>query len=246
MLLKAISIPVQNDIADRLSDEAYGVYIRMLCLYAKHGLLPKGVGVIAGIIMCKPTVVQEVLDTGLFIQHPDKGAFLMHHDLERQLQEHKTPIVIKPASVITHEPPSEHAKKLNGQFLLGIEVQPVIKEKQKKEKPKKIDQSNISAEIIKYLNECTGFELRTDIQSNQTPIAALLNKKYTPEDIKMVIEFKVREWLGTEMQKYLRPSTLFGNKHFDEYLNQARNPFSKTNKTAQQFYDIGTIKFDEV
>ena len=35
-----------------------------------------------------------------------------------------------------------------------------------------------------------------------------------------MIEKKAKEWMGTEMEKYLRPETLFGPK-FEGYLNQS-------------------------
>jgi uncharacterized phage protein (TIGR02220 family) len=38
-------------------------------------------------------------------------------------------------------------------------------------------------------------------------------------DFKTVIDVKCKEWLNTDMAKYLRPETLFGNK-FESYLNQ--------------------------
>ena len=48
---------------------------------------------------------------------------------------------------------------------------------------------------------------------------ARLNEGYSLDDFKQVIEKKVNEWKGTEMEKYLRPETLFGTK-FENYLNQ--------------------------
>jgi hypothetical protein len=42
----------------------------------------------------------------------------------------------------------------------------------------------------------------------------------------MVIDYKVKEWSGTKWDKYLRPSTLFSVKHFDEYLVEAKKESS--------------------
>jgi hypothetical protein len=39
------------------------------------------------------------------------------------------------------------------------------------------------------------------------------------DDFKSVIDKKSKEWLGTNMERYLRPDTLFGTK-FESYLNQ--------------------------
>ena len=53
----------------------------------------------------------------------------------------------------------------------------------------------------------------------KTLIKARLKEKYELEDFKIVIDKKCKEWLGTDMEKYLRPETLFGNK-FESYLKQ--------------------------
>ena len=52
---------------------------------------------------------------------------------------------------------------------------------------------------------------------------ARVNDGATLEDFKTVHRKKVAEWRGTDMAKYIRPSTLYGSK-FDEYLNQAEAP----------------------
>ena len=50
-------------------------------------------------------------------------------------------------------------------------------------------------------------------------INARLKEGFTVEDFKTVIDKKVDEWKGTELEQYLRPDTLFGTK-FESYLNQ--------------------------
>ncbi|MFJ7727879.1 conserved phage C-terminal domain-containing protein [Neobacillus sp. NPDC097160] len=57
-------------------------------------------------------------------------------------------------------------------------------------------------------------------------IQARIREGFTLEDFKKVIDIKTSEWLfHPQMSKYLRPTTLFGNK-FESYLNQ--KPFKKT------------------
>ncbi|WP_320995594.1 conserved phage C-terminal domain-containing protein [Bacillus mycoides] len=52
------------------------------------------------------------------------------------------------------------------------------------------------------------------------------NEDYTVDDFKTVIDNKVPQWLGKfdkdgkPLEQYLRPSTLFAQKHFDNYLNE--------------------------
>mgnify|MGYP000853618405 CR=1 FL=1 len=83
--------------------------------------------------------------------------------------------------------------------------------------------NNIYSSVIDYLNkktERTGKEKYSPTSTKtQKLIKARLREKYEPEDFKIVIDKKCKEWLGTDMEKYLRPETLFGNK-FESYLKQ--------------------------
>lgn len=74
-------------------------------------------------------------------------------------------------------------------------------------------------EIIDYLNEKANKSFKHTATANKKLIKARWNEGYRLDDFKHVIDTKAAEWLNTEMQKYLQPSTLFGNK-FDKYLNE--------------------------
>ena len=82
---------------------------------------------------------------------------------------------------------------------------------------------NIYSSVIDYLNEKTERTGKDRYSSTSTKtktlIKARLKEKYELEDFKIVIDKKCKEWLGTDMEKYLRPETLFGNK-FESYLKQ--------------------------
>lgn len=73
--------------------------------------------------------------------------------------------------------------------------------------------------IIDYLNESIGSNYRYDTKGTINLIKARFKEGYKLDDFYDVIDKKVKEWYNTEMQQYLRPSTLFGNK-FEGYLNQ--------------------------
>ena len=83
--------------------------------------------------------------------------------------------------------------------------------------------NNIYSQVINYLNEKTERTGKEKYSSTSTKtqklIKARLREKYELEDFKTVIDKKCKEWLGTDMEKYLRPETLFGNK-FESYLKQ--------------------------
>ena len=74
-------------------------------------------------------------------------------------------------------------------------------------------------EIVDYLNKKAGTSFKYNSKKTKEKINARLNEKYTIEDFKKVIDNKCKSWKGTEMQRYLRPETLFGNK-FESYLNE--------------------------
>ena len=78
---------------------------------------------------------------------------------------------------------------------------------------------NPVSEIIDYLNLKTSKNYKTTTQKTRTLIKARMNEHFTVDDFKLVINKMCTEWMGTNMEKYLRPETLFGTK-FESYLNQ--------------------------
>lgn len=78
---------------------------------------------------------------------------------------------------------------------------------------------NQITEIIDYLNLKTNKNYKTTTQKTRTLIKARMNEHFTVDDFKIVINKMCTEWMGTNMEKYLRPETLFGTK-FESYLNQ--------------------------
>ncbi len=73
--------------------------------------------------------------------------------------------------------------------------------------------------VIKYLNDKAGTNYRDTTKKTQSLINARIKEGFTSEDFKKVIDIKTTEWKKTDMEKYLRPETLFGTK-FEGYLNQ--------------------------
>ena len=83
--------------------------------------------------------------------------------------------------------------------------------------------------VVDYLNSKAGTRYKHSSEDTRKHIRARVNDGYTIDDFKAVIDRKVEEWKGTEWEKFLRPSTLFGSK-FESYLNQKEEPKGK--KTA--------------
>lgn len=85
--------------------------------------------------------------------------------------------------------------------------------------------------LIKYLNEKTGRAFH-NTEANKKLIKARLNDGFTKQDFKLVIDYKAMDWKDNQdMQKYLRPNTLFAPSHFDDYLNEAKEYLNHANRT---------------
>ena len=76
-------------------------------------------------------------------------------------------------------------------------------------------------EIIDYLNCKAGTRFKPSSSKTRTKIHARWCDGFRLNDFKAVIDVKTAEWMDTDMDKYLRPETLFGSK-FEGYLNQVK------------------------
>jgi uncharacterized phage protein (TIGR02220 family) len=70
-------------------------------------------------------------------------------------------------------------------------------------------------EVLLHLKNVTGRSFR-----ESTDLKARL-KDYSVEELKNVIDYKAKEWMGKDMQKYLRPKTLFNKTNIEGYLNDS-------------------------
>lgn len=118
-------------------------------------------------------------------------------------------------------PEKEECEKNNAVIELAIKA---LRE-QEKLKRKYVTREQIN-EIIAYMNDVCGTSYRPSNKVTEKHINARFREKYTVEDFKKVIDKKAAEWLGTDMEKFLRPETLFCSK-FEGYLNQISTPKRK-------------------
>lgn len=93
--------------------------------------------------------------------------------------------------------------------------------------------------VVKYLNDKLGAKYKTSTPKTRELITARINEGFTYDDFIIVIDKKVKEWAGTDMDKYLRPITLFSNK-FEGYLNQI-----ETINKPKQAGSFSDLEFDE-
>ncbi len=79
---------------------------------------------------------------------------------------------------------------------------------------------SIYKKVIDYLNLKAKTSYRHQTKATQQKIKARLAEGFSEQDFYTVVDKKTQEWLDdAEMQKFLRPETLFGTK-FESYLNQ--------------------------
>lgn len=91
---------------------------------------------------------------------------------------------------------------------------------------------NIYSRVVEYLNKKANTSYRSSTKKTQQLIRARQKEGFTEEDFIKVIDNKNEEWLGTDMEKFLRPETLFGTK-FESYLNQKGGKKSGKNKSGE-------------
>lgn len=101
---------------------------------------------------------------------------------------------------------------------------------------------NLIKDIVEYLNEKAGTKHHYKTKDTQKHINARLSEGFTLDDFKKVIDIKCDEWLGTDMEKFVRPMTLFGTK-FESYLNQ--KPHKSIEDVPDWYHDTKQTEMDQ-
>lgn len=88
-------------------------------------------------------------------------------------------------------------------------------------------------QVIDFLNQTAGKSYRANTKATERFIKARQAEGFTIADFQRVISVKTAQWRGTDMEKYLRPETLFGRK-FESYLQEAeQHPQQEPPKPAE-------------
>lgn len=82
-----------------------------------------------------------------------------------------------------------------------------------------LQQKKMVSEVIDFLNKTANKNFRDNTPATARIIIARLNDGYTVEDMKKVIQHRWEMWKGSDMEQYMRPSTLFRPSKFEDYLN---------------------------
>lgn len=104
----------------------------------------------------------------------------------------------------------------------------------KKNNNSRADEKNdeLINQVVNYLNERTGKDFKATTKQTASLIKARVRDGYTLDDFKKVIDTKTNQWQSKpDMNKYLRPQTLFGTK-FEAYLQEYsyNNRFNNSNE----------------
>lgn len=97
-------------------------------------------------------------------------------------------------------------------------------------------------DIVEYLNGKTGKSFKSTTQETMKHINGRINEGYTLEDFKSVIDTKVSQWKNDKnMNKFLRPSTLFSPTNFENYLNEKGDTNETTKRDTSKDYGIKVV-----
>ena len=109
---------------------------------------------------------------------------------------------------------------------------------EQKGKRKKIDSpldkniQQLVVQVIDYLNSEAETSFNPESKANYESVSARIKEGYTLDDFKKVIDIKIKDWKGTDYEKYIRPITIFSKTKFENYLN-SKNYDGKSNNSNQ-------------
>lgn len=106
-------------------------------------------------------------------------------------------------------------------------VERIFKHFESKQKALTVQSTDVK-EIVEHLNHVCKTNYKYTSAKTKTLIKTRLKEGFTLDDFKKVHITKFAEWNNSDMQKYLRPETLYGTK-FESYLNQVPTDYDKLN-----------------
>lgn len=160
----------------------------------------------ADAIDCEP-LIQSLIDHGLFIEYSVNGEEFIHI---KAFKDHQ--VVNRPSKSSIPQP--KHS-----------DLQPSLREDSltegKGKEGKGEDMSGTPdsvSEVLTYLNEKANRNFQA-VPANTKLISARLREGASVEQLKAVVDVKVKEWaLDAKMSAYLRPATLFNAEKFGQYV----------------------------
>lgn len=191
-----------------LSMKERGQYITLLCLQHQKGHLTSEL-----VNILVPNVSRRTLSK--FQRDPEGRLFQPRLESEIARRAQKTKTQTDNANKRWLGLPNDEFGNPKPEDFLETEIET---EKRKKKKTRHALKET-TVRIVAHLNATAGTRYLDTTESTRRLIASRLADGFTPEDLETVITKKWKEWAHTDMAKYMRPSTLFGEK-FEGYLNQ--------------------------
>ena len=215
-----------------MTNEEVGVYLKLLC----HVWLEDG-------IPCDSTTLQALCNHPSTLVQPWKKIWLkvgkcfykkdgkLHHkkldylrEKQSEWREKSRKGGLKSAEKKRVKPPLKNGTK-GGSKMVEPNVNPSSSyaSYNKNNNISKDIYSEVRHEVINHLNELTGKKFNPDSSDTIKCINGRLKDKNNPaskEDLIRVVDIKCLQWYRTEQEAYLRPSTLFGPKNFENYRNE--------------------------
>jgi len=126
------------------------------------------------------------------------------------------------SSGILRNPFPPNIVKVNIKEVNNLVRQSLTSARKPERKKEEMEMEADTAEVIAFLNERC--QRNFSVEGAQTKyIRARLREGTSKHDLKLIVEYKAAEWLQDKrMKKYLRPATLFCPKHFEDYLDLAK------------------------
>lgn len=143
---------------------------------------------------------------------------------------------------LTYKNEKEVDKRIVRCARYGYKEVKLIKE-EKPAKPRTSDAQNLLVSaVIDYLNKVAVKKFRKGVSFTRL-IAARSKEGYVLADFKHVIDVKSKQWIDTDFDKFLRPSTLFSLSKFPEYLSEKfirdnKDIVEGVSKAQKGFYDV--------
>lgn len=206
-----------------MSDQEVGQYIRLLCLQHQCGHFDA----VAMQRLCGGTPTALVL--AKFLR--DENGLFFNERLEQEIlkrREHGEKQRIN-ANKRWHKSGIAVAMPLENEI-----VNENISEKEKRVVGRKtknaVEIPQDAIEVIAYLNTLSGKNFNATRLQSAKFVISRLSEGYTVEDLKKIIECKVKKWGADEkMRDYLRPETLFAATKIESYLQDANAIQKPTN-----------------
>ena len=138
-----------------------------------------------------------------------------NHDVAPVTGHDVAPVVNHDVAPVTHKENRELTKtKKNKTSICPVKIKPSVTATTKEIK-------SATKEIINHLNATVKKDFKKG-KGTTALIAALMKDGVKVGEVQLVTDFKSSCWLDDDkMDEYLRPSTLFSEKNFDDYLAQA-------------------------